>query len=109
MTEAYLVDGGEEHRLHNPNEGPDGEIVSTQMQQKAGLMGVLHLLDTIARRDENREFRLAARAQANVVRRLMGLKTKEYGGDVFAELSQLKLNAPVQAVLTIDGKTGDIS
>lgn len=109
MTEAHLVDGGEEHRLRNPNEGPDGEIVSTQMQQKAGLMGVLHLLDTIARRDENRDFRLAARAQANVVRRLMGLKTKDYGGDVVAQPSQPKLGNATPAVLTIDDKTGGIS
>lgn len=108
MTEAYLVNGGEEHRLRNPNEGPDGEIVSTQMQQKAGLTGVLHLLDTIARRDENREFRLAARAQANVVRRLMGLKTKDYGGDVEAAPLRPKLGT-AQPVLTIDDKTGDVS
>lgn len=111
MTEAYLVDGGEERRLRNPNEGPGGEhdIVPRQEQQKAGLTGVLQLLDQIARRDENLEFRRAARAQANVLRGLMGLRTREYGGDVEAAESQRKLGATAQAVLTIDDKTGEVS
>lgn len=109
MTEAYLVDGHEEHRLRNPNEGPDGDIVPQGVQRTAGLTGVLQLLDTIARRDTDRDFRFAARAQANVVRRLMGLKTKEYGGDVVAQPSQPKLGNATPVVLTIDDKTGNIS
>lgn len=111
MTRAYEVDAaGREHRLRNPNEGPGGEhdIVPRGEQHQAGLMGVLHLLDQIAKRDENLEFRRAARVQANVIRGLMGVRTRDYGGDVDALPSQPKLGA-AQPVLTIDDKTGDIS
>ena len=105
MTQAYEVDAaGHEYQLRNPNEGPSGEIVPQGEQRKAGLTGVLMLLDTIARRDESRDFRLAARAQANVVRRLMGLKTKEYGGDVEAVEGQRKLGH-VTDVLVIESKS----
>lgn len=102
-TEAYVVDGGEERRLRNPNEGPDGEMVPTGVQRRAGLTGVLHLLDQIARRDESRDFRVAARAQANVVRGLLGLETKDYGGEVQASPSQLKIGN-VTDVLVIENK-----
>jgi hypothetical protein len=109
VTEAYEVQGGKEHRLRHPHEGPSGEIVPAGERQQAGLMGVLHLLDQIARRDENIEFRRAARAQANVVRGLMGLRTQNYGGEVEAEEAQRKIGSCSVEVLTIDMKTGDVS
>ena len=109
MTEAYLVNGGGEHRLRRPDEGPSGELVPQGEQRQAGLMGVLHLLDQITRRDENSEFRRAARAQANVIRGLMGLRTRDYGGDVEAMEAQRKIGSRSQQTLTIDDKTGDIS
>lgn len=112
MSQAYEVDAaGREHRLRNPNEGPGGEhdIVPKREREKAGLVGVLQLLDQIARRDENLDFRRAARAQANVLRGLMGLRTHDYGGDVEAVEAQRKIGNRQQQVLTIDDKTGIVS
>lgn len=112
MTEAYEVDAaGQERRLRNPHEGPGGQhdIVPKHEREKAGLTGVLQLLDQIARRDENLEFRRAARAQANVLRGFMGLRTHDYGGDVEAVEAQRKIGSRTQQMLTIDDKTGGIS
>lgn len=110
MTEAYEIQDGEARRLRHPHEGPGGQhdLVPKHEREKAGLMGVLHLLDQIARRDENIEFRRAARAQANVVRGLMGLRTQDYGGDLEAVEAQRKIEGRAQPVLTIDMKTGDV-
>lgn len=107
MTEAYEVQDGEASRLRHPHEGPGGQydIVPKHEREKAGLMGVLHLLDQIARRDENIEFRRAARAQANVVRGLMGLRTQDYGGDLEAVEAQRKIGNRSAEVLVIENKS----
>lgn len=57
--------------LVRADRGPDNEVVPDRMANRAGLVGAIHLLQDIARKDDNLRFRQEAGKMAEALKKIL--------------------------------------
>ena len=98
--------------LRRADKNDDGQVVSDRMQTQASLVGILRLLEEVAKKDDDPHYRRAARTQADALKMMIkrtrhgGVLTEaEILGPVLEERKRPALPGPARGFDVIDVET----